>query len=75
MTNSRRHKYNCQVTPVEDVSLQVSVLLSRDLDSRVTPREAAAVREWLGSGKAVHSMRRGNDVLTHMEKHYTYQQG
>ena len=37
--------------------LQVDVLLSRDLDSRVSAREVAAVREWLGSGRAVHSMR------------------
>ena len=36
---------------------QVDVLLSRDLDSRLTSREAAAVQEWLESGRAVHSMR------------------
>ena len=36
---------------------QVEVLLSRDLDSRISGREAAAVQEWLGSGRAVHSMR------------------
>ena len=35
----------------------MDVLLSRDLDSRVSAREVAAVREWLGSGRAVHSMR------------------
>ena len=37
--------------------LQVDVLLSRDLDSRISAREVAAVREWLGSGRGVHSMR------------------
>ena len=36
---------------------QVDVLLSRDLDSRISEREAAAVQEWLESGRAVHSMR------------------
>ena len=36
---------------------QVDILLSRDLDSRMSGREAAAVEEWLGSGRAVHSMR------------------
>ena len=36
---------------------QVDIYLCRDLDSRVSEREVAAVEEWLGSGKAVHSMR------------------
>ena len=36
---------------------QVSVFLSRDLDSVFTGREVAAVREWLQSGKSLHSMR------------------
>ena len=36
---------------------QVSVTMSRDLDSRVTEREAAAVHEWLKSNKTLHSMR------------------
>jgi len=36
---------------------QVSVYLSRDLDSRFGKREAAAVEEWLQSGAAVHTMR------------------
>ena len=30
---------------------------SRDLDSKFTDREAAAVSEWLESGKPIHSMR------------------
>ena len=36
---------------------QVSVMLSRDLDSRVTEREAAAVTEWLESDLSLHAMR------------------
>ena len=31
--------------------------LCRDLDSRFSKREAAAVEEWLQSGRAIHSMR------------------
>ena len=36
---------------------QVSIFISRDLDSRITAREVAAVTEWLQSGKPLHSMR------------------
>ena len=36
---------------------QVSIFISRDLDSRITAREVAAVTEWLQSGKALHAMR------------------
>ena len=36
---------------------QVSVFLCRDLDSRISAREVAAVTEWLQSGRALHSMR------------------
>ena len=36
---------------------QVSVFLCRDLDSRISAREVAAVTEWLQSGRAIHSMR------------------
>ena len=32
--------------------------MSRDLDSRISEREAAAVKEWLASGDVIHSMRR-----------------
>ena len=35
----------------------VDVVLIRDLDSRLTRREAGAVGEWLASSKAVHVMR------------------
>ena len=36
---------------------QVSHYASRDLDSRLNPREAAAVAEWLASEQAFHFMR------------------
>lgn len=35
----------------------VDIVLSRDCDSRIGEREAAAVREWLGSTKNFHIMR------------------
>ena len=35
----------------------VDLIMSRDLDSRFTAREAAAVREWLASNKTLHAMR------------------
>ena len=35
----------------------VEAFISRDLDSRLNPREAAAVNEWLASGKRLHTMR------------------
>jgi len=35
----------------------VSVMVSRDLDSRITHREARAVEDWLTSGLAFHVMR------------------
>jgi len=38
-------------------SPDVEVFISRDLDSRLNPREAAAVNEWLASGKRLHTMR------------------
>ncbi len=36
---------------------QVEITLIRDCDSRVNPREAAAVEEWLASGTRLHTMR------------------
>ena len=36
---------------------QVDILLNRDLDSRVSEREVAAVQEWLNSDKEFHVMR------------------
>ena len=36
---------------------EVELFICRDSDSRVNPREAAAVEEWLRSGKPFHSMR------------------
>jgi len=35
----------------------VGAFVSRDLDSRLNPREQAAVEEWLASGKTLHTMR------------------
>ena len=35
----------------------VTVMMSRDLDSRITERERAAVAEWLESDKSLHAMR------------------
>lgn len=35
----------------------VECMISRDTDSRLNPREAAAVDEWLRSGKSLHNMR------------------
>lgn len=35
----------------------VERFISRDLDSRLNPREAAAVAEWIASGKFLHVMR------------------
>ena len=37
--------------------LSVEVMISRDTDSRLDEREAAAVNEWLQSGKKFHIMR------------------
>jgi hypothetical protein len=39
------------------MSVQVTAYLSRDLDSRLTGREVAAVSEWLATGRAFHFMR------------------
>ena len=36
---------------------QVDIFLCRDLDSRISAREVAAVAEWLESGQPIHSMR------------------
>jgi hypothetical protein len=36
---------------------EVTMFLSRDCDSRLNPREAAAVNEWIDSGKRLHTMR------------------
>lgn len=42
----------------------VSRFLCRDCDSRLSPREAAAVKEWIASGKPFHVMR---DHILHTE--------
>ena len=45
----------------------VDVMVSRDLDSRLTTREQAAVEEWLNTGLAFHVMRdnpqHGTEIL------------
>ena len=47
-------------------SLQVDVMISRDLDSRITARESAAVGEWISSNKSFHVMRDHPDHGTFM---------
>ena len=51
--------------PVLDPS--VDLMVSRDLDSRLTTREQAAVQEWIDSGLAFHVMRdnpeHGTEIL------------
>ena len=37
--------------------MQVDIYISRDLDSRINSREAAAVEEWLKSDRDFHFMR------------------
>jgi hypothetical protein len=36
---------------------EVDVMISRDVDTRILPREVEAVNEWLASGKTLHFMR------------------
>lgn len=36
---------------------EVEIMLSRDTDTRILPRETTAVEEWLASGKLFHIMR------------------
>ena len=45
---------------------QVDILMSRDLDSRLSRRELAAVEEWLTSGAPVHVMRDSPDHAASM---------
>ncbi|QQP40607.1 Uncharacterized protein FKW44_014717 [Caligus rogercresseyi] len=51
--------------PVQDQ--EVEVLFSRDLDSRITPREIHAVREFMSTNKSIHAMRdhmqHGTEIL------------
>ena len=45
-------------TVLKNPEFQVDVLLSRDLDSRLSFREVAAVNEWMTTeSKAIHAMR------------------
>jgi hypothetical protein len=59
---SQRHRLTRRFLVADDKS--VAVYLVRDADSLVNARETAAVREWLGSGKAFHAMR---DWWTHTD--------
>ena len=52
---SRMFAMNWRFFPTLDP--QVDILLSRDLDSRISQREVDAVTEWMESGKLVHVMR------------------
>ena len=47
------------------VDPQVSVMVSRDLDSRLTAREQAAVEDWLETGLSFHVMR---DHISHSKE-------
>jgi hypothetical protein len=51
--------HNNKVTDIQIPLLDetVDVLLSRDSDSKIVPREEEAVREWLESKKIFHVMR------------------
>ena len=45
-------------TVLKNPEFQVDVLLSRDLDSRLSFREVAAVNEWMTTeSKSIHAMR------------------
>ena len=44
-----------RIEPLNDPS--VELFISRDIDTRILPREVLAVREWLASDKDVHIMR------------------
>ncbi|XP_071536739.1 uncharacterized protein [Panulirus ornatus] len=52
---SQVHRAMWRLAPLGDP--QVVTLIVRDLDSQVTEREAAAVRDWLSSEKHFHVMR------------------
>ena len=39
------------------IKLKVDIFISRDLDSKFTERENAAVLEWIASGQYFHTMR------------------
>ena len=44
-------------------------MVSRDLDSRVSPREVEAVREWLATSRTFHIMRDHPQVSPKTEFH------
>ena len=49
--------HNTPFTPTTDFAHQVDLYVSRDLDSRFSDREKAAVQEWLESKADFHFMR------------------
>ena len=51
------------------VDPDVDIAIFRDTDSRVDEREAAAVNEWLASGKGLHIMRDHPWHLPHPDQH------
>ena len=51
---------------------QVDMYMVRDLDSRISEREVAAVTEWIQSGKSVHSMRDHPDHYAPMSQWKCY---
>jgi GR25 family glycosyltransferase involved in LPS biosynthesis len=53
--NDFTNPYTWRFEPIDDS--EVEILLSRDLDSRITERETIAVREWINSDKLFHIMR------------------
>ena len=59
---SQRRKLTRRFLAADDPA--VAVYLVRDCDSLINAREAAAVGEWLDSGKAIHAMR---DWWTHTD--------
>lgn len=59
---SQRRRLTRRFLVADDAS--VAIYLVRDCDSLVNAREAAAVGEWLDSGKAIHAMR---DWWTHTD--------
>jgi hypothetical protein len=52
--NGSPHMMTFRFLPLEE---NINIFLSRDTDSRIGPREAYAVKEWLDSGKAFHIIR------------------
>ncbi len=54
MTNSKIPGVYWRFLPMDDKN--IDVFISRDVDCRLSSREAGAVQQWLESGKAFHTM-------------------